>query len=322
MNLVKAPINIELEQFKVFFKDKMKSDNYLLNIVLSYILKNKGKQLRPILVFLSAKLVGDINQKTHVSATLVELLHTATLVHDDVVDNSQIRRSSFSIKALWQSRLSVLVGDFLLSKGLLISVQNRAYDILEIVSKAVQDMSEGELLQIEKARRMNINEIDYFEIIKKKTSSLFVASTVAGVKSVTNNTNNLMYIRKFGLNFGIAFQIKDDILDYQKTNLIGKPFGNDIQESKLTLPLIYSLNKSNRSTSRTIRKILSKNNKTKEDIFTVYDFVKSSGGLDYAQEILLKYIHKSKTILENNFENSSAKDALLLLVDFVAQEKK
>ena len=322
INLIKEPINTELQDFNFFFKEKMKSESKLLDVVLNYILKKKGKQLRPILVFLSAKLVGDINEKTFVSATLIELLHTATLVHDDVVDNSQIRRNSFSIKALWQSKLSVLVGDFLLSKGLLISVKNNAFDILEIVSKAVQDMAEGELIQIEKARLRNITEDKYYEIISKKTASLFVASTSAGVKSVCDDIEQLEKIEEFGLNLGIAFQIKDDLLDYLKTNSIGKPLGNDIQEGKLTLPLIFSLKNCDKKTSRNIKKILSKKNKSKKEIIIVHDFVKSMGGLSYAKKIMKSYIHKSEKILEKNFDNSSAKESLLLLLEYVENRKK
>lgn len=322
VKVIKKPIDVEYKQFKDFFIKTMHSDNKLLNIVLQYILRNKGKQLRPILVLLTAKLVGEINDKTFVSASMIELMHTATLVHDDVVDNSQIRRGTFSIKALWQSKLSVLVGDFLLSKGLLIAVQYKAYDILEIISFAVKDMAEGELLQIEKSRKLNITEDVYFEIIKKKTASLLVASIVAGAKSVTDDKAKLDNIGKFGLNLGIAFQIKDDLFDYHQTNSIGKPQGNDIQESKMTLPLIFAINKAGIIKSKPVRKILSKKVKSKKDIIFVHNFVVKNGGLDYTQNILNEYLKSSKIILKKYFIDSDVKEALLMLVDYIGFRKK
>ncbi len=319
---IKFPIEQEYLYFKTFFKDLMKSDKKLLTFVLNYILKNKGKELRPILVLLCAKLVGKINEKTYVAASLVELLHTATLVHDDVVDNSQIRRNSFSIKALWKSKLAVLVGDYLLAQGLLISVRYKAFDVLEIVSDAVQDMAKGELIQIEKVRRLNITEDEYFDIISKKTASLLIASSLSGAKSVTDNEEILADIRKFGYNLGMAFQIKDDLFDYQQTYLVGKPYGNDIQESKITLPLIYSLKNSQKDEQRKIRKILAKKTKTNDDIKFVHNFVKIKGGIEYSENVLLQFVKTAKNILNSNFSNSDTKKSLDLLVDFVIFRKK
>ncbi|MBN2890727.1 MAG: polyprenyl synthetase family protein [Bacteroidales bacterium] len=300
----------------------MLSNRKLINVVLTYILKNKGKELRPILVLLCAKLNGEINEKTFVSAALVELLHTASLVHDDVVDNSQLRRSVFSIKALWQSKLAVLVGDYLLAKGLLISVKYKSYDSLEVVSEAVQKMAEGELLQIEKARRLNIKEKDYFEIIENKTASLLVASAVSGVKSVTDNPVKIQKMREFALNLGIAFQLKDDLFDYEKTDSIGKPNGNDIQESKMTLPLIYSLNNSDKALKNRVKRILSKKIKTKNNIDFVHNFVSTHGGLEYTKQVLNSYISNSKQILNTYFEDNESRKSLNILVDYVVLRNK
>jgi len=317
-----SPIEIELEQFEKYFKDIMHSDKRLLNIVLTYILKNKGKQFRPILVFLTAKLCGTVNDKTFVSAALIELLHTASLVHDDVVDNSQLRRGVFSVKALWNSKLAVLVGDFLLSKGLLLSVQNKAYDMLEIVSKAVKDMAEGELYQIEKTRRLNLSIEDYFKIIEMKTASLLIAGAVSGAKSVTENKELLNIILEFGKNLGIAFQIKDDLLDYQSTTLIGKPVGNDIQESKLTLPLIYSLKNASKKDNNKIKSILRKKKKSNSEIQIVQDFVRMTGGIKYSEEILKTYWKNAKELIIKNFDDNNVKESVICLIDYVVERNK
>jgi len=267
---IKEPIHSELSEFKLFFGDILQTQNNLLNIVLKYIVKNKGKELRPVLVFLSAKLVGEVSHRTYIAASMVELMHTATLIHDDVVDNSQLRRSNFSVKALWKSKLAVLVGDFMLAQGLKLSVQNKAYDVLEVVSVAVQEMAEGELIQIEKARKLNITEEVYFEIIKKKTASLLIASAKSGILSVDATDVQIASIEKFAYNLGIAFQIKDDLFDYDRTNIIGKPKANDIQESKLTLPLIFSLNSVSPKDRRKILKILGFKVKTDNNNFFYY----------------------------------------------------
>lgn len=319
---IKKPIEDEYKIYKKFFKEQMITNRRLMNLVLNYILKNKGKELRPILVLLCAKLIGEVNQKTYVSASMIELLHTASLVHDDVIDNSQLRRKSFSIKALWKSKVAVLVGDYLLSKGLLISVKYKTFDILEIVSEAVQKMSEGELLQLEKSRRLNITEEEYFEIIENKTASLLIASATAGVKSVTEDEKYLNSINDFALKLGLAFQIKDDLFDYQKTLIIGKPSANDIQEGKITLPLIYAFNNSEKKEIKKIKKIFAKNNKSKEQIEKIRDFVALHNGIEYSENILKNLLNEAKEILLNNFPETLARNSLIVLVDYVSNRKK
>ncbi len=319
---IKKPILKNYEEFSDFFQASMQTDNKLLSYVLNYIIKTKGKELRPILVLLSAKLVGEITEKTYVSATLIELLHTATLVHDDVVDNSQIRRSNFSIKALWKSKLAVLVGDYLLAKGLEISVQYEAFEILKTVSYAVQEMAKGELVQLEKSRRLNITEEVYFKIIERKTASLLMAAAKAGVLSVSDDVEHLKNIEMFAKNLGLAFQIKDDLFDYEKTNTIGKPSGNDLKESKLTLPLIYTLDNVDKKTHRKIKSVLSKKIKTNADIDLVRNYVYDTGGIDYTNKFLMKYIEKSKEILNSKFADSEAKNSLNILVDYIVKRKK
>lgn len=321
LNLIKEPVTTELSEFKKFFKDILKTDNKLLNIVLQYIINNKGKELRPIIVFLTAKLVDDITEATYVAASMVELMHTATLIHDDVVDNSQLRRSSFSIKALWNSKLAVLVGDYMLAQGLKLSVQTNSFKILEIVSTAVQEMAEGELMQIEKARKLNITEEVYFEIIRKKTASLLIASAKAGSASVNATDIQLNFIEKFALNLGIAFQIKDDLFDYSRTSAIGKPVANDIQESKLTLPLIYSLNSASKNDRRKILKILGKKVKSTIDVELIQTFVKNAGGIKYAETVLFEYSQKAISQLDF-FSNSTAKKSLVDLVHYVIYRNK
>ena len=239
---IKQPIQQYLSVFEKKFRDSMLSSVPLLNIITRYIVKRKGKQMRPMFVFLSAKLVGDVNDSTFTAASLIELLHTATLVHDDVVDDSNKRRGFFSINALWKNKIAVLVGDYLLSRGLLLSLENEEFDLLKIVSNATKEMSEGELLQIEKARKLDIEEDIYFEIIRKKTASLIASCCAAGASSVKAKEDDIERIRLFGELTGIAFQIKDDLFDYEKTNATGKPAGIDIKEQKMTLPLIYTLN--------------------------------------------------------------------------------
>jgi octaprenyl-diphosphate synthase len=318
---IQEPVNQELIAFQGYFKNVLTTDNSLLNIVLNYIVKHKGKQLRPLLVFLSAKICGEITEKTYVAASLIELLHTATLVHDDVVDNSQLRRGVFSIKALWKSKLAVLVGDFLLAKGLLISVENNAYDILKITSKAVEQMAEGEILQLQKARKLNIDIDEYYKIIEMKTASLITAATKAGVSSVTQDEERIKLFSEIGKNIGLAFQIKDDLFDYQGTSAIGKPVGNDIQESKMTLPVIYSLMQ-NKHDKKKILRILNKKKKTHKEIEVVKNFVLRSGGVDFAEEQMKKFSDKAKYLIFNNFEETQIRKAYLDLIDFVLYRKK
>ncbi len=319
---IQKPVEGEIKEFKLFFNKIMKTDNHLLNIILQYILKHKGKQMRPLLVLLSAKMVGEINERTLVAASLVELLHTATLVHDDVVDSSQIRRSGFSIKALWKSKLAVLVGDYLLSKGLLLSVEYKAYDILEIVSKAVKEMSEGELLQIENSRKINLSIEQYYEVINKKTASLIIAATKSGVVSVSKETKDLELLEQVGRKIGIAFQIKDDLFDYEGTAKIGKPIGNDIQESKMTLPLLYALQKAKNKQRKDIIRILKKSKKTKEEVKEIQYFVEQNEGINFAREQMGKYIGEAKKIIEDNYISSDIRYSFVSLIDYVVRRKK
>lgn len=318
---IKAPIEAEMIQFQEYFRELMRSDVYLLDIVTRYILKTKGKQMRPMFVFLTAKLNGEVGKSTYVAASLIELLHTATLVHDDVVDNSEKRRGAFSIKALWKSKIAVLVGDYFLSKGLLVAVNNNEYELLKIMSTAVEEMAEGELIQLEKSRRLNITEADYFEIIKKKTAALIAASTAAGAKSVKTSDQKLFEMKEFGYNIGIAFQIKDDLFDYEPSTKIGKPKGNDIQEKKMTLPLIAALNSVTKGERKQIMKIVKKKNKSKNDIQKVIEFVKNAGGVEYAQNKMNEFKQKAFSIL-NEYPNSDIKLALNKLISYTTERKK
>ena len=318
LQTIKKPIEKEIKEFEKVFKDSMRSNVPLLNIITNYIIKRKGKQLRPIFVFLSAKLHGNISQSTYNAAGLVELMHTATLVHDDVVDESYQRRGFFSINALWKNKISVLIGDYLLSKGLLLAVHNEEFDTLRIISDAVR---EGELLQIEKARNLKTTEEVYFEIIRKKTATLLAACTAAGTRSVNAQAETVEKMRLFGEYVGIAFQIKDDLFDYQSNNKTGKPSGNDIQEKKMTLPLIYSLNKSNGSTKRSIKRMISKYNNDGKKVQEIIDFVLENGGIEYAEQRMIEYQNKALNIL-NEFQDNDAKKSLQDLVRFVIERKK
>ena len=312
----------ELKEFEVFYKDVLKTNNNILNIVLKYIIKHKGKQMRPLLVLLSAKMNGQINTDTYVAATMIELLHTATLVHDDVVDNSQIRRNAFSIKALWKSKIAVLVGDYLLSKGLLLSVDHSAFDLLKIVSVAVKDMSEGELLQIKNAKKINLNIDEYYRVISKKTASLIIAATESGASSVTDDLNKLEITRLIGKNIGIAFQIKDDLFDFEETSQIGKPKGNDIQESKMTLPIIYALKNADKKEKQRIIKKLKSSKKSKNTIKEIQNFVKINGGIHFAIQEMEYYVNNAKKMIITNYEPNKLRDAYISLIDYVVSRKR
>ncbi|OFY58318.1 MAG: polyprenyl synthetase, partial [Bacteroidetes bacterium RBG_19FT_COMBO_42_10] len=279
---IRKPVDKEMGEFESYFGRTMKSNIPLLKIILNYIIRRKGKQMRPLLVFLTARLNGDISESTFVAATLIELLHTASLVHDDIVDDAHERRGAFSVNALWNSKIAVLVGDYLLSKGLLISVEKARYDMLEIVSEAVKSMVEGELLQIQKARKLNIKEEDYYKIIISKTAALVSACTATGARSVTEDPDIIQLMKDFGENIGMAFQIRDDILDYEVNGLTGKKIGNDIKERKITLPLINSLELASSLEKRHILSIVRSRKKTKSEINEVIDFVRNTGGLEYA----------------------------------------
>ena len=318
---IKKPIDTDLEVFEKTFKEVVKSNVSLLDIITRYIVKSKGKQMRPMFVFLTAKMMGTSNESTQRAAALIELLHTATLVHDDVVDDSNRRRGFFSINALWKNKVAVLVGDFLLSKGMLLALENKDFDLLEIVSHATKQMSEGELLQIEKARRLDITEEVYFDVIKKKTASLIASCCAAGAASVGAPKENVQQMHDFGEHVGIAFQIRDDLFDFQFNNKSGKPVGGDIKEKKMTLPLIYMLNNmSYTERKKTILKIKFQSNKTKivEDIIKQ---VNASGGMEYAEQKMQSHLKEAIALL-NNQDNNEYKEALIGLVNYAINRKK
>jgi len=317
---IKKPIAAELETFEAKFKASMQSSVPLLDRITHYIVKRKGKQIRPMFVFLSASLCGGITEATYRGAALVELLHTATLVHDDVVDNSYERRGFFSVNALWRNKIAVLVGDFLLSKGLLLSINNGDFGLLKIVSDAVKQMSEGELLQIEKARRLDIDEAVYYEVIRQKTASLIASCCSCGAASAGADAEIVEKMRLFGEKVGIAFQIKDDLFDFG-TDDVGKPLGIDIKEKKITLPLIYALNKASSSEKRRIINLVKNHNEESDKVSEVIDFVRNSGGLDYARSRMDAYQQEAFTIL-NDLPEHESRDSLQQLVRFTTERKK
>jgi octaprenyl-diphosphate synthase len=313
-------IKKELKQFEDLFKDAVKSNVPLLDRILKYVVKTKGKQLRPMFVLLSAKLAGGINDSTYRAASMVELLHTATLVHDDVVDDAAERRGFFSVYALWKNKASVLVGDYLLAKGLLLSLENKDFRTLEILSDAVKKMSEGELLQLEKSRLLNIKEEDYFTIIRNKTASLLASACAAGAYSATQDEQITERMRQFGEFAGIAFQLKDDLFDYGIED-VGKPTGNDIREKKLTLPLIFTLQQASRELKRKLTYIIKNKNKDKKSIEEVIHEVKHAGGIKYAEEVMEQYKSKALHIL-SEFPLSPEREALSELVKYTTERKK
>ncbi|MEO6327523.1 MAG: polyprenyl synthetase family protein [Ginsengibacter sp.] len=319
IQLSKNLIEQELVLFEKKFGDAVKSPAPLLDSIMKYIIKRKGKQLRPMFVFLCAKLYGQVNESTYRAAALVELLHTATLVHDDVVDESFERRGFFSINALWKNKIAVLVGDYLLSKGLLLSTEAGDFKHLHILSQAVKQMSEGELLQLEKARKLNVNEDVYFEIIRSKTASLLSSACAVGAWSTTQDERITEKMRSFGEKVGIAFQIKDDLFDYGKED-IGKPTGNDIKEKKLTLPLIYTLNNVDKNKRRELIYIIKNQNKNSQKIKVVLDAISVSGGIKYATEKMYQYRDDALSILYE-FENNDIRKGLEELVRFTTDRK-
>ena len=318
---IKKPVDNEMAEFEAYFSRTMRSNIPLLNIILNYILRRKGKQMRPLLVFLTAKLNGEIVESTYIAATCIELLHTASLVHDDAVDDAHERRGSLSINALWNSKIAVLLGDYLLSTGMHICVEKSRYDMLEIISEAVKSMSEGELLQLQKARKLNIKEEDYYKIIISKTAALLSACTACGAKSVSEDAETILLMKDFGENIGIAFQIRDDILDYEGTGLTGKTVGNDIKEKKITLPLIHALEQSSASKKRHILGIVKSRKKTKSEIAEVISFVIEYGGLDYAELKMNQYRDKALAILDN-YPDSEVKNSLQQFVNYTTARKK
>lgn len=319
MKFVTDIISNELKVFETKFSEAVKSRTPLLDTIMKYIIKRKGKQLRPMFVFLSAKLHGEVNESTYRAAALVEMLHTATLVHDDVVDESMERRGFFSVNAVWKNKIAVLVGDYLLSKGLLLSTTNNDFEQLHILSDAVRQMSEGELLQIEKTRKLNIDESVYFEIIKNKTASLLSSACAAGAYSTSNNKEISEQMKLFGEKTGIAFQIKDDLFDYGTDN-IGKPTGNDIKEKKMTLPLIYTLNNTDKKTRNEIIYIVKNNNRDKKKVQWVIDTVEKTGGIKYATEKMLQYKEEAIKILDQ-YPPSPVRAALQELVTYTTDRK-
>lgn len=319
MKFVTDIIGPELKLFETKFSDAVKSDVSLLDTIMKYIIKRKGKQLRPMFVFLSAKLHAPVNESTYRAAALVEMLHTATLVHDDVVDESYERRGFFSINALWKNKIAVLVGDYLLSKGLLLSTSNDDFMQLHILSDAVRQMSEGELLQIEKSRKLNLDESVYFEIIKSKTASLLSSACAAGAWSTTQDKAIVEQMKLFGEKTGIAFQVKDDLFDYG-TDDVGKPTGNDIKEKKLTLPLIYTLNNCPANTKKELIYIIKNENKKNASVKKVIETVKQAGGIQYATEKMLQYRDEALDILYQ-FPESPVRKALEELVRFTTDRK-
>ncbi|MDD2562608.1 MAG: polyprenyl synthetase family protein [Salinivirgaceae bacterium] len=317
---IQKPIEKELLEFNKIFEESILTDHGLLKKVLSYILQRKGKQLRPILVFLSAGACGGITKRSYNAATLVELMHTATLIHDDVVDESYIRRNIFSINGLWKNKIAVLMGDYLLARGLLHSVKHKEFELLEIVSEAVDEMSRGELLQIKKSRQLNITEEEYFEIIEKKTASLIASCTKIGALSANADKETVSKMFNFGRNIGIAFQIKDDLFDYESENLSGKPPGNDIKEKKMTLPLIFARKQSSRRDRKKLLKIIKSNTKTPNDIENLVTITKNKGGFEYAENKMMEYRNKALEIL-NEMPESEYLTSLKVLVDFIITRK-
>ena len=307
--------------FENKFKKSLKTTVPLLDKIMHYIIKRKGKQMRPMFVFLCAKLFGETKESAYTAASLIELLHTATLVHDDIIDESNFRRGVFSINALWKNKISVLVGDFLLSRGLLLAVEKNEFELLKIVSHAVKDMSEGELLQIEKTRRLNITEEVYFEIIRKKTATLISACCAAGASSSETSRKNISQMKIFGEKVGIAFQIKDDLFDYTQSPLIGKPTGLDIREKKMTLPLIHTLNQVNKKEKSFIINTIKNDSKNSKKVEQIINLVKENKGLEFAENKMNEYYSESIKILEK-FDNNNAKDSLKKLVEFVVKRKK
>lgn len=318
---IKQPIVREMELFEKKFHESMSSKVALLNRITYYIVNRKGKQMRPMFVFLTAKMIsgGSVNVRTYRGASVIELIHTATLVHDDVVDDSNRRRGFFSINALWKNKIAVLVGDYLLSKGLLLSIDNGDFDLLKIISVAVREMSEGELLQIEKARRLDITEDVYYEIIRQKTATLIAACCSLGACSVSPGTDDVETMRKFGELIGMAFQIKDDLFDYTD-DAIGKPTGIDIKEQKMTLPLIHVLNTCSKEEKKWLINSIKNHNKDKKRVREVIAFVKQKNGLGYAEEKMVEFQQQALQLI-SSYPDSKYKEALVLMVNYVIERK-
>ena len=318
---IRSPISKELVLFENHFQEAMKGNIKLLNIITNYIFRHKGKQMRPMFVFLIAKLNGEINESTYNAATFIELIHTATLVHDDVVDEANERRGFLSINALWRSKIAVLVGDYLLSRGLLLATERDEYDLLRIMAKAVKAMSEGELLQWEKSRKLDISEEVYYEIIRQKTATLIAASSAAGATSIGVSKEQVDKMWQFGELIGMAFQIKDDLFDYEKSNLIGKPTGNDIKEKKITLPLIYTLKQLKNGEQKKVLRTIRKHHDNKAKVSEIIELVRDSGGLQYAEKKMHEFKNRAMEMLID-FPETETKEAVRLFVEYVISRKK
>jgi octaprenyl-diphosphate synthase len=321
LDQIRQPIEKEMQQFENLFKLQMQSKVPLLNTIVQYLYRTKGKQLRPMFVFHSAKMLGNTSDSTYTAAILIELLHTATLVHDDVVDDSNERRGFFSVYALWKSKIAVLLGDYLLAKGLLTAVESKRYDLLEIVSDAVKQMSEGEILQLKHARKFDITEEKYFDIIEKKTASLISSCCACGALSVTNNPEHIETLKLFGKYVGIAFQIKDDLLDLTPRGITGKPAGNDLKEKKFTLPLIHALNTCSKEERRKMISLVKKNKTNSANINKLIDFINRQQGLAYANDKMNHYKILAMDLL-NSFQDNEYKNSLKELVNFTIARNK
>jgi octaprenyl-diphosphate synthase len=321
LDTIKQPVADELKQFESFFRDATKSDITLLNLIVNYLIRNKGKQIRPLFVFLSAKMHGKINRSTFLAATSIELLHSATLVHDDVTDDSYERRGKLSINAIWRNKIAVLIGDFLLSKGLLIATKEKEYETLDIISEAVKETIEGELLQSEKSRKLDIDEATYFEIISKKTASLIGSSLAVGTHSVGVDTAVIEEMKQIGILAGLAFQIRDDIFDYEAKGIIGKPTGNDIKEQKITLPLIHVLKQSGWIERQRILNVVRRKNKRKDKVNQLINLVHEKGGIEYATLKMNEYCEMAIERL-SKFPQNEARDALALLFRYIITRKR
>lgn len=321
LDQIKRPIDKEFREFEPFFRKQMSTGIGLLNIINNYIIRTKGKQLRPIIVFLSAGLNGGITEACYIGAGMIELLHSASLIHDDVVDEAYERRGYFSVNALWRSKVAVLVGDFMLSQGLNVAIKNNRMDLLKVMSEAVTAMSEGELLQIERSRKMNIDESTYYQIITSKTAALIAACCMNGAISANATADKVQLMKAFGTDLGIAFQMRDDLFDYQSTGLIGKPTGNDIKEKKLTLPLIYALKTAPHGERKHILRLIQTADRHSNVVENVVAFVKQYGGIEYATQKMLEFRNSARAKLAQ-YPESDYRKSLELLCDFVVERKK
>lgn len=315
LNRITQPITGELSSFETYFRGILRTDIPLLNIVIRYLLRRKGKQMRPMLVMLTARLFGKPNTSTMNAAALIEILHTATLIHDDVVDDAHERRGFFSINALWKSKVSVLLGDYLLARGLLLAVNNKEFALLELVADAVKEMSEGELIQIKRSRKLSISEEEYYEIIRKKTATLIACCSACGARSMNASEKEVEKLKEFGLLLGMAFQIKDDLLDYEASGMTGKSAGNDLKEKKLTLPLISALSQASPHDRREAVRVLNNKRSNKNDFAYIVRFITVNGGINYSSEIMKQYANKARGMLAD-FPDTDIRQSLDSFVDY------